>query len=186
MVQVIQAESIHLPGILELQRANLLEHLEPKEAESQGFVTVKHTLDLLARMNAQAPHTLLINDNQVLGYALTMVKDFRFEIEILMPMFARIDQMEYRGIHLQDVNYMVMGQVCITKSIRGKGMFAYLYNGMRRNLQSKFDFCITEVSVLNIPSMRAHTRAGLDLVERYATPQKGEWAVFVWDWRQKI
>lgn len=186
MLQVIQATAEHLPGILSLQQVNLLESISAEEARQEGFVTVKHNLDLLARMNAYAPHTVLVSDGLVQGYALTMGRDFRFEIEILMPMFAHIDRMEYRGIRMEQADYMVMGQVCIAKPQRGKGMFNILYNGMRRFLQSRFDFCITEVSTQNRPSMRAHTSAGLDVAEVYSRPHKGEWAVFVWDWRNKI
>lgn len=182
--QVIQACSRqHLLGILALQQANLLETIGPEEAALQGFVTVKHTEDMLRRMNDREAHTILIYDGEVTGYALTMVKDFRFEIEILMTMFERIDQLKYHGCRLKEANYMVMGQVCIEKSFRGQGNFGHLYNGMRNFLSSKFDFCITEVATRNIRSMQAHLNAGLDVADLYNEPGKGEWAVFVWDWR---
>ncbi len=185
-LQVIQAHSRqHLLGILALQQANLLETIGLREAAEQGFVTVKHTEDLLQRMNVYAPHTILVGEGEVKGYALSMVRDFRFEIEILMTMFERIDQLNYHGCRLKEANYMVMGQVCIDKSFRGQGNFIHLYNGMRRFLSSKYDFCITEVATRNVRSMQAHLNAGLEIVDLYSEPDKGEWAVFAWDWRNR-
>ena len=76
-----------LEQILTLQKNNLPENLSHKEKIEQGFVTVKHSLEILKRMNDECAHTIAKNNNKVVGYALSMTNNFASEIEVLKPMF---------------------------------------------------------------------------------------------------
>lgn len=72
-------------------------------------------------MNDACPHTLAMDGEQVVGYALTMLESFRNEIPILTPMFETADRL------LPTKNYLAMGQICIDKPYRGQGLFKGLY-----------------------------------------------------------
>ena len=154
-----------LQGILELQEQNLSDFISEKEKESQGFVTLKHNFDILKRMNDCCPHCIVKSNNKVVGYALSMLQDFKSDIPLLTPMFIEIDK-TLKEQYL-DINYIAMGQVCIDKSQRGKGVFRGLYNYMAEQLKGKFDAIITEVDTKNMRSSNAHKAIGFNVIKNY-------------------
>ena len=83
---------------------------------------------------------------------------------------------------LKDRRYYVMGQVCVAKAYRGKGVFDRLYAAHREHLRHRFDACVTEISVRNPRSLRAHARVGFEELERYRDAAD-EWVVVIWDLR---
>ena len=167
------ANEPELEQILELQRANLARNLEAEEIAAQGFVTVEHTLELLRRMHGMAPSMVARDGGALAGYALVMPVECREFIPVLEPMFQRLAG---RG------NFYVMGQICVAKAWRGKGVFDLLYQAHRRHLRGRWDTCVTEVAMRNTRSMRAHERVGFTVIDRYRDATD-EWALLQWDWR---
>jgi ribosomal protein S18 acetylase RimI-like enzyme len=165
-----------LEQILELQRANLARNVSPEEIVTQGFVTVEHTLALLQRMHAIAPSIVAKDDDALAGYALVMPVECRSFVPILEPMFQRLETL---GLFRE--RFYVMGQICVDKRWRGRGVFDLLYAAHRRYLRSSYDSTVTEVATRNVRSMRAHQRVGFSVIERYRDPTD-EWALLRWDW----
>jgi ribosomal protein S18 acetylase RimI-like enzyme len=170
-----------LEQILILQRRNLKQELPDEEMRSQGFVTVQHDLAALEQMHALAPSIIAHQGGELAGYALTMPRECRALMPVLVPMFELFDRLMYRGKPLNDHRFYVMGQICIDKAHRGKGLFELLYHKHRELYQRRFDFIITEVSVRNQRSLRAHERVGFQTVHTYRDATD-EWAVVLWDW----
>jgi ribosomal protein S18 acetylase RimI-like enzyme len=151
-----QAESrAELEQILKLQRTNLPENLSPDEKRSQGFVTVRHTLELLEQMNSVCGHIIAMDQVKLAGYALCMHPAFSGDIPVLQPMFAQLKLLLPR-----QARFMVMGQVCVAKPYRGKGVFRELYANMCHFLQEDFEWIITEVDASNTRSLKAHAAIG--------------------------
>jgi ribosomal protein S18 acetylase RimI-like enzyme len=144
-----------LEKILELQQRNLKPHLEPVELNTEGFLTVNHTLEMLIRMQEKCPHIIATSGDQLAGYALCMHPVFADDIEVLRPMFSRIEKLIPKN-----TPYMVMGQVCIDKAYRKRGVFRGLYDHMRSVLKPDYLFVITEVDQQNIRSLNAHYAIG--------------------------
>jgi len=171
-----------LHGILTLQKKNLEENITPGELMEQGFVTVKHDLPLLQAMNTKYQHAIAKNNEQVIGYALVMLKDFAPNIPVLMSLFDQIDTLSFRGIFLKNKDYFVMGQVCIAKSFRGKGVFAGIYQILKNQMQSDFNYVITSISTRNSRSLRAHTKVGFQTIHTFFSEINEEWDIVIWDW----
>jgi len=171
-----------LEQILALQRSNLKQSLSDEEMRSQGFVTVLHDLPALERMHSLAPSIIARQGSEVVAYALTMPRECRTLMPVLVPMFELFDTLPYQGKPLNDYRFYVMGQICIDKAHRGTGLFERLYHKHRELYQPRFDFIVTEVSVRNGRSMRAHERVGFQTVHTYRD-ETDEWAVILWDWR---
>ena len=174
IVRPVEAEA-ELEQILALQRRNLARNLDPAEAGSQGFVTVEHTIDLLRRMHAIAPSIVAVDGPALAGYALVMPPECRTFIPVLLPMFERLDQLGAR-------DYYIMGQICLDKPHRGKGLFDALYVAHRDHLSGRYRSCITEVAERNGRSMSAHLRVGFAVIDRYRDATD-EWALLEWRWR---
>ena len=170
-----------LRQILQLQQQNLPENIDANTRVQQGFVTVKHDLDLLRRMNSAHPHVIAIDGERLVGYTLVMLPDFRDQIPVLVPMFNRLDGLYFRGRKLGDMRYFVMGQVCVDRDYRGTGVFAGLYHQMRSFMQSTFDLNVTQIATRNTRSIRAHEKVGFETIEKYASGGE-DWAVVAWNW----
>jgi GNAT superfamily N-acetyltransferase len=171
------ADERELEQVLELQRRNLPRNLDERERAENGFVTVEHTLDVLRKMHAIVPSIVAKEGDVLAGYALVMPVECRPFIPILRPMFERLDA----NPRLAGRRYYVMGQVCVAKQYRGQGVFDRLYAAHREHLRHLFDACVTEISVRNPRSMRAHARIGFEELERYRDATD-EWVVVIWNW----
>ena len=156
-----------LQKIIELQKENIPTAISQEEKESQGFVTVVHSLELLKQMNSPYPHVIAKVDNLVAGYALVMLPSFRNDIPVLIPMFDLIDQLSYQNKLLKDQKYVVMGQICIDKHYRGQGLFSGLYQQLQKQLSPHFDFLITEIAAENLRSLKAHEKVGFQTIKKY-------------------
>jgi hypothetical protein len=170
-----------LEQILELQEANLGRNLSEADKKSNGFVTVKHELSVLKKMNAAAPQIIANDGERVVGYALVMPKEFSAFVPILIPMFEMFEKLSYKGKQLTEYAYYVMGQICITDTHRGMGIFEQLYAKHREMYSKQFEICLTEVSSSNKRSMRAHEKVGFKTIHNF-NDQTDNWNIMAWDW----
>jgi hypothetical protein len=166
------ADERDLPEILALQARNL----EPALADVRdGFVTVRHTLEILRAMHALMPSVVARDESGVCAYALSMARETRALLPILAPMFARLDLL------LPEARFYVMGQVCVDERARGSGVFDAMFAEHRARYAERFDALVTEIAVRNGRSLRAHARVGFETVETY-TDAIDEWAIVAWRW----
>ena len=159
-----------LEGILALQRAS-------RAPTKDGFVTVEHTLDILRAMHALMPSVVARDvSGTVVAYALSMPRETRALLPILEPMFVKIEALPIAP------RWYVMGQVAVAPSARGTGVFDAMYAEHRARYADRFDEIVTEVSLRNGRSLRAHQRVGFRTILEFedATDQ---WAIISWSWR---
>jgi hypothetical protein len=171
-----------LEGILTLQAANLERNITTETLESQGFVTVNHNFELLQRMNNLEAHIIGKDAEQVCAYALAMVRAMRNDVPVLVPMFEMIEQQTYQGQPIKEMNYIVVGQVCVGEGYRGMGNFDALYAAYKTFLSPRYACCITEIATRNQRSIRAHQRVGFELLHRFVAPNGEEWDIVIWKW----
>ena len=172
-----------LDGILSLQKENLAQGLSREEIQSQGFVTVNHTYDLLKKLNDREKHVIGKDGSKVIAYVLAMTQQSRNDIPILIPMFEVFDKTRINGKSVSDHNYIVVGQVCVDKNYRGQGIFDRCYEAYRNEYRDKYDFAITEIASHNTRSLAAHRRIGFSELNSYKDPNSTEWIVVVWNWK---
>lgn len=166
-----------LEQIRELQLQNSSQNITYEEKLQEGFVTVQHTVALLEQMNTACAHIIAKEGEKVVGFALVMLSNFRNEIEVLIPMFERID-----ALLPPNKSYVIMGQVCVDKNYRKQGIFRGLYDFYRTQLQHEFDYLITEVAAINQRSMNAHESIGFKKIDSYE--EDGiNWNIMLWDWK---
>jgi len=179
---ISQASEELLPQIKSLQLKNLKSSLTSEEVESEGFVTCDHTLALLAKMNQPDGHIISLYNGEVVGYCLVMSPVWREALDVLKPMFEKIDSLSYQGRRLSQSKYVTMGQVCIDKDHRKKGLFKKMYDHYRECLSPKFEYCITEIASENMRSRNAHKHVGFKDLHSYKTEAGLSWELVIWDW----
>lgn len=171
-----------LKQILELQQINHRDHISAEEKMTNGFVTVKHDLDLLQKMSQSAKQIIAKDGDKVVGYALVMLTEFKTMIPVLTPMFDLLDTLSYKNKKLNAYQYYVMGQICIAEAYRGQGIFNALYKKHKEAYAHQFEFCLTEVSLSNQISLRAHERVGFETIHSFKDATD-EWNILLWDLR---
>jgi hypothetical protein len=154
-----------LKEILALQQVNLSINVSDEEKLKEGFVTLKHDFNILKKMNEVCAHCVAKENGKIIGFALSMLQDFKEDIPLLVPMFNEID--EVLGSENLSSKYIAMGQICIDKTQRGKGVFRGLYSYMASEMKGNFDSIITEVDTKNIRSSNAHKSVGFKLLKKY-------------------
>ena len=173
-----------LKQIIDLQRANLREHIGEDTARQQGFLTAVHDPKVLAEMNVTTAAVIAKRGTRVVGYALAMTRPFAEKIPTLEPVWALQDEASINGEALAGLNYMGMGQVCVAEEARGKRVVDRMYKYMRTCYSLHYPYLITAIDTTNTRSRRVHERIGFKelLVKRAVTGQ--EWVVVGWDWRR--
>jgi len=168
-------EISELEQIIVLQKKNTKSSLSYEEIEKEGFITISHSCELLKRMNNACPHVIAKKRGQVVGYALCMVSAFRNEIPLLIPMFEKANML------LPEENYVVMGQICIDKGYRKKGIFKGMYAFYKSELRNEFDGVVTEVATSNQRSLNAHLSVGFETLHTHI--EEGvSWELLYWSW----
>jgi ribosomal protein S18 acetylase RimI-like enzyme len=178
----LTGSTIELEQILDLQQQNLLSLIDEKEMQSEGFVTLNHSLDILQQLHDLAPSVIIKDNDTVVAYALTMLQECRQLMPDLEPMFAVFDNLDWNNRPLNDHAFYIMGQVCIAKNYRGQGLFENLYQHHKKIYQPRFDLMVTEISTRNQRSLRAHEKIGFKIIHTHRD-SLDEWAVVAWDWR---
>lgn len=178
-----------LNAILNLQKANLKANISPIEAEEQGFVTCNHSFEVLKLMNHPYPHIIAKHSKhpklphhqkELAGYALVMLKSHADEVPEIISMFTQINQLNYQGKALKKSNYVVMGQICVAKKFRGKGVFTGLYETMFTALKPHYAYLITGISTSNKRSIKAHQKVGFQSIINFKD-DLGEWVLVLKD-----
>lgn len=170
-----------LEQIVALSHKNLRKNISEEDQVISGFITWLYSLDLLRQMNAQHPHIIVKDNDNVIGYALVALKEASGFHPDLKAMVLHLEALTYDHKSLGEYRYYVMGQICIDHAYRGKGIFSMLYEEHKRLFRNEFDFVVTEISTINIRSMAAHKKTGFKTIHTYRDALD-EWNVVLWDW----
>lgn len=186
MIEITRVSSQKdLEGILKLQQKNLRKNLSPETAATQGFLTLEHSMDVLAKMNEAEPSVIALEDGEVVGYSLVMLPSFKDEIPLLGDLFKAIEALTYEGRPISPESYVVVGQLCIGFEQRGQGLVERLYGHFRESLQDKYEYLITDISSKNPRSLKAHQKTGFKAIHTfYDSFTDEDWNIVLWDWRK--
>lgn len=170
-----------LEQILHLQQQNLKQHISQEEKDAQGFLTMQFNLPMLQQLHALAPSIIIRHQDDVVAYAMTVTLEGRQAYPDLEPMFVNFGNLQWRDKPLYDYRFYVMGQICVSKAHRAKGLFDKLYQHHKEVYSPHYDFIITEISTSNTRSLQAHKRVGFTTIHTYQDIVD-TWNVVIWDW----
>jgi predicted N-acetyltransferase YhbS len=172
-----------LAGIRNLQESNLKKNLKEEEWVKEGFVTAEYSLDFLRTMHAFSPSIVAKDGDEIAGYVITVTKHIRNEHLLLKDLFDAIDSKVYQNRKMPDMNYVLVGQLCVSKKYRGQQLSSRMYNFFKAELQEEFECCLTDVDEKNPRSLRAHLRSGFTILDTL-TYGGSTWHIVLWDWRK--
>lgn len=167
--------------IFALNQQNLKQQLSIEEQRKEGFVTWLYSLDLLQKMHSLAPSIIVKDNNKVVGYALTTLKEASTFHPDLQIMFHNLEPLQFNGKPLFSFDFYCMGQICIAQEYRGQGLVQMLYQKHKEVYSPKYELLLTEISTSNKRSQQAHEKVGFQTIHTYYDTLD-EWNVVVWPW----
>jgi ribosomal protein S18 acetylase RimI-like enzyme len=174
--------STEMEELLALGRSNLIQHIADQTATSQGFLTFEYTIPVIEIMMADMVQPVIKADNRLAGYALATSCDAGMAIELMRPLVALTEQLNFENKPLAEHHYYFMGQICVHEDYRGQGVFDLLYTLHKTLFAKDFDCLVTEIATANKRSLAAHKRVGFQQIHSYVDNGKS-WEVVVWDWK---
>ena len=181
VIQLVNAIE-ELYAIRDLQALNLKKNIDAATAASDGFLTAEYTIDYLQQMHDASPSIIAKDGDQVAGYALVATKAVRDGHDLMADLFNVIDTKYYNGKSLKDVNYVVVGQLCVALGYRGQGLVKLMYDYYRDCYASTYEYLITDVAQANTRSLKAHKKSGFEVIDTLEYGGIG-WDIVLWDWR---
>jgi len=170
--------------IHQLNQENLRDNLPESEKKEQGFVSWHYPVGLLRKMHELAPSVITKDGDKVVAYALSLPKEASAFHRDLQTMFDHFGPIPYQGRSLLSYTFYCMGQICVDKRYRGKGIVQDLYQKHKDIYSSRYELFITEISLNNPRSQRAHEKVGFKVIHTYRDAMD-EWNVVVWDWMRE-
>lgn len=171
-----------LEQIQQLNRQNLKQSLSAEEIEQEGFLSWFYSLELLQQLHRLAPSIVVKDNDDVIGYALVTLKEACDFHPDLQTMIANLQSVYYQDKLLMTYDFYIMGQVCVDKKYRGRGVFKLLYEHHKLTYSHTYPLLVTEISTNNKRSVRAHEKLGFENIFTYRD-SLDEWSVVVWNWR---
>lgn len=182
MIELTRVSSpTEIIGIRDLQALNLKQNITSEEAIDQGFLTAAFNIEYLQAMNAASPSIIAKDGDKVVGYALVATKDSRKGHNLVEGLFDAIDKSDYNGKLLRDVNYVVVGQLCVAKEYRGQDLVQKLYGHFRDCLSKEFTYLVTDIAQANVRSLKAHKKRGFQVINELMYGGF-KWDIVLWDW----
>lgn len=168
--------------IRDLQEANLKDNIPLENRLSDGFLTAKYELDFLREMNDLTPAIIAKEKGVLVGYALATNRSMLTQHPLLNDLGAQINKIPFGGKLIGDFNYLVVGQLCVAKDVRGRGLAQDLYAKLKTTYESQYPFVITDVDRENLASLKTHLKVGFQVISMLLNGS-GNWDVLIWDWR---
>jgi hypothetical protein len=167
MLKYTKAETQDLPKILELQKQNLLENLEPQD-QQDGFLSIEYSPEQLARLNDDLGIFVAVDNDHLVGYLIAQTMDYALQYPLTTTMVNRFPNVLYRSRPLSGFKALIYGPVCIDKESRGRGILEGLYGVMLKTLHGQYDIGVAFISRENPRSLYAHRdKLGMKVVDEF-------------------
>src|SRR5260370_196390 len=163
-----------------LSNANLSTNISAEIKAKEGFVSWVYTPEILETLHAVAPSVVVMDGDTLAGYALTLTPECLEVYPAAAATYAHASTLIHNERPVGEQRFYLMGQICVAEPYRGQGIVGLLYNGHRQFYSPHYDLLLTEISVANPRSLKAHQKVGFHVIDTHHDPQ-GHWDVVLWD-----
>jgi predicted GNAT superfamily acetyltransferase len=162
-----KANPADFPKILELQKLNLLQNLEPQDQKA-GFLSIEYSAEELALLNQELGIFVALKDDHLAGFLINQTMEFAVQSPLITAMVKRFSEVQYNGRPLSSFRTFIYGPVCVDRKQRGRGILEGLYDVMLKTLQGQYDVGVAFVSDNNPRSFYAHRdKLGMNVVDEF-------------------
>lgn len=162
-----KANPADFPRILELQKLNLFQNLEPQD-QKEGFLSIEYSAEELALLNQEMGIFIALKDDHLAGFLINQTMEFAVQSPLITAMVKRFPDIQYKGRPLSSFRTFMYGPVCVDKKYRGQGILEGLYGIMLKAVQGQYDVGVAFVSDNNPHSFYAHRdKLGMNVVDEF-------------------
>ena len=154
----------HFEVIEQMIANNLIENIDLREQESQGFLIANFTKEELKKFNAICPILLAIQGDEVLGYVIVGTEKSKGIHPVIDSMISDSKKALGKPSLPSSDRHIFIIQVCVDSSHRKKGVFKQLYTSLIEKYKKTYKLIITEVVTRNKRSFVAHERMGFEVI----------------------
>lgn len=173
-----------LAQVHKLLQENLKQNLSYQERKQQGFITINYSLNSLIKLNKITPTIVATDGNKVIGYALSANRNCTGLDKFLDMIIAEVDRTFYNKNLLLESNYVMVGQLCVAKAYRRRGVSQKIYQEFKQEFHQTHPYCLTGVDVLNKGSIKSHKKCGFRVLKQLKCCGLNSIGyLLIWDWR---
>ena len=120
---------------------DLKENVTAENRLSDGFLTAKYELDFLKAMNDLTQAIIAKQKGVLVGYALATDRSLLAQHPLLNDLGTQINKIPSGVKFIGDFDYLVVGQHCVAKEVRGRGLAQDLYAQFKATYENRAEPC---------------------------------------------
>jgi len=183
-VEIGTASTDDAQAVFALQERNLGRNLSEVEQQQYGFVSLETPPELLKEVIQENGITVARSLGKIVGYVIPLTVEEAKQLPLLNPFLSRFKKITYGGKPLNEYTFCVIGQICVDRNFRRRGVSEKLYAAFGTRLSAKYELAVTELAERNVASSRTHEKSNLHVVDRYPSEDGEVWLVEVLDLRR--
>jgi ribosomal protein S18 acetylase RimI-like enzyme len=170
--------------IRQLNQNNLKKNLTEEDKLEHGFLTLDYNLDLLKSVN-KIEKSIVARDNElVIGYAIVINKSVYGLHNLFDDLIDRLNLLTFNSKKLKNIEYALVGQLCVQKEYRGMGVVKKIYDFYKKEYSKKYQYLVTDVDEKNKRSLSAHLKIGFQIIDSFYWGES-DWNIILWDWNNE-
>lgn len=160
MTICLAATNREIQEIRDLQEVNLKENVTAVNRLSDGFLGAKYELYFLKAMNDLTQAIIAKQKRVLVGYALATDRSLLAQHPLLNDLGTQINKIPFGVKFISDFDYLVVGQLCVEKEVRGRGLAQDIYAQFKATYENQYHFADTVVDRENLASLKTHLKVG--------------------------
>ena len=170
--------------IRELNQNNLINNLSRKDILEYGFVTLNYNIELLKDVNKIQKSIVARDNDKIVGYAIVIDKTVYGLNKLFDDLIDRLSTISFNSKKLKNVNYALVGQLCIKKEYRGMDIVKKIYDFYKKEYSKKYQYLITDIDEKNKRSLSAHLKIGFQIIDNFSWGDSN-WNIILWNWNDE-
>ena len=172
-----------LKDLIQIQKLQDKYHKDsiPKKLWRQkGYLTLRYSLELLQKAGYYYPPIVTKYKDEIIGYLLIFDQKIQGMHPVVDHFIGEINPIRFLGKPLKYLNYVMVGQVCVDQKYSGNGIARSMYAHFKKFYSSSFSYCVTDINISNIRSLKLHYDLGFQLIGKSYT-EEAEWNIVLLD-----
>ncbi|SEA85156.1 GNAT family N-acetyltransferase [Pedobacter hartonius] len=150
--------------------------------EKEGYVTWNYPIEDLRVLHQISPSIIVKDGDKVVAYVVILLQESEEVYKPLKDLLDLLRSITYQGKSVFDYKIYMLGQDCVHRDYRGKGVIKLLFDFQKEHFASRFELGLSAISVHNPLSQKVHERLGAQTI--YVLPVESDtWNIVAWDWR---
>ena len=166
------AAQADLPALRQLLEALYIDNLSEAE-RTQGFLSVRFTLEDLAHMVAEAGIAIAADGAQVIGAVCSSPWRPGQWGGVLGDMSRKIEVTSFEGKPLASKRLIVFGPAAMAPDHRGRHVLRELFESLRRHVAGRWETGVVFVSHANPHSMQSCEAFGMTRIADFESEGRG-------------